>query len=192
MVYSVWLLLLQNGLCHQTTVLLQEISQFARMIKTKSDKSKPITTSIPRLKDMKIDVYLSTGHLPAGSDTTTKPVEKPYGQHVEQAPPVQSNKDSDRKIVALKGDITKYLEEKKKLQDENKINNKKIEELILNVKTLEDKNQKLLKEKAELENKVKMLEQESVQIAPGMFCCLIMLIYDKPVSVQNPTDYLNM
>ncbi|XP_053389409.1 uncharacterized protein LOC123537540 [Mercenaria mercenaria] len=132
----------ENGLSHQKTTLLQEISQFARMIKRGSDPRKSISNSIPALDDLKIDHYLSTGKVPEVSDKIKKV------EHVERHE--QPPKDIERNIASLK--------------EQNRL-------CLTKMKTLEEKSQQLMKENDELKTKITKLENEGIQLVPVQLYC---------------------
>jgi chromosome segregation ATPase len=162
---------LQNAFGHNTTSLLQGISQFARIIKTNSTKANPITKTVARLNELKIDAFLS-GKNPELSDVS-KPVEKTNGQHNDRAQAEKMKKESEHAIAKQKEEKNKILKDLQKINDENEANKKIIEECKDIMTKLREENDQLLKDKEDLKNKITKLERDSVQIAPGSYNCLL-------------------
>ncbi|XP_060598663.1 uncharacterized protein LOC132752366 [Ruditapes philippinarum] len=157
---------LETGLRYQTTSLLQEISQFAGMIRKKSDKSKPLSNTIPSLEKLKIDAYLA-GQKPEFSE----PAVKENRQLNDPTQAGKSKKEAEHIIAKLKQEKNKISGDLQKMNDENEANKKIIEECKNNMTKLREENNQLLKDKEDLKNKITKLEQDSVQIAPVQLFC---------------------
>ncbi|XP_060590936.1 uncharacterized protein LOC132745936 [Ruditapes philippinarum] len=160
---------IQNAFGHNTTSLLQGISQFARIIKTNSTKANPITKTVARLNELKIDAFLSRKN-PELSDVS-KPDEKTNGQHNDRAQTEKMKKESEHDIAKLKEEKNKISKDLQKINDDNEANKKIIEECKEIMTKLREENDQLLKDKEDMKNKITKLERDSVQIAPVQLFC---------------------